>query len=133
MCAAEINYYQNSMTISRIHIDCVLTDPFGLSATRIMDYLFSDESFDEAKCCSLIDYRVKASQDKVMDAVHRYHILEEQRIKMTHAIAHIDFINKSINEIYVEMFFRSRQYNAQIKQIVTIPGITELSALFILS
>ena len=38
MRTAEKNRYQNSMTISRIRIDCVLTDPFGLSATRIMDY-----------------------------------------------------------------------------------------------
>ena len=43
MRTAEKNRYQNSMTISRIRIDCVLTDPFCLSATRIMDYLLSDE------------------------------------------------------------------------------------------
>ena len=47
MCTAEKNRYQNSMTISRIRIDCVLADPFGLSATRIMDYLLSREPFDE--------------------------------------------------------------------------------------
>ena len=62
MRTAEKNRYQNSMTISRIRIDCVLTDPFGLSATRIMDYLLSDEPFDEEKCRSLIDHRVKASK-----------------------------------------------------------------------
>jgi len=121
------------MTIPRIRIDCVPTDPFGLSATRITDYLLSDEPFDEAKCRSLIDHRVKASPDEIMDAVHRYHILEEQKYKMTHAKAHMDFINKSIDETEAEMFLRSRQYDSQIKQIATIPGITELSALFILS
>lgn len=55
-----------------------ITDHFGLSATRIMDYLLSGEPFDKEKCCSLIDRRVKASKDEVMDAVHGYHILEEQ-------------------------------------------------------
>jgi len=45
----------------------------------------------------------------------------------------MDFINKSIDEIEAELFLRSRQYDTQIKQIATIPGITELSALFILS
>ena len=133
MRTAEKNRYQNSMTISRIRIDCVLSDPFGLSATRIMDYLLSDEPFDEAKCRSLIDRRVKVSPDEVMDAVHGYHILEEQKFKLTHAKAHMNFINKSIDEIEAELFLRSRQYDTQIKQIATIPGITELSALFILS
>lgn len=44
----------------------------------------------------------------------------------------MDFINKSINEIDVELFLRSRQYDIQIKWIVTVKGITELSVLFIL-
>ena len=60
-----------------------------------MDYLLSDEPFDEEKCRSLIDHRVKASKDEVMDAVHGYHILAEQKFKMTHAKAHMDFISKT--------------------------------------
>lgn len=133
MLTAEKNRYQNSMTISRIRIDCVLADPFGRSATQIMDYLLSGERFDEEKCRSLIDRRVKASKDEVMDAVHGYHILEEQKFKMIHARDHMDFINKVIHEIETELFLRSRQYDTQIKRIATVPGITELSALFILS
>lgn len=133
MRTAEKNRYQNSMTISRIRIDCVLTDPFGLSATRIMDYLLSDEPFDEAKCRSLIDRRVKASKDEVMDSIHGYNILEEQKFKMLHAKSHMDFINNSIGEIECELFRRSRNYDTQIKRIATIVGITELSSLFILS
>ena len=133
MRTAEKNRYQNSMTISRIRIDCVLTDPFGLSATRIMDYLLSDEPFDEETCRSLIDRRVKVSKDEVMDTIHGYHILEEQKFKMTHAKAHINFINQSIRETEAELFLRSRPYNTSIIRIATITGITELSALFILS
>ncbi len=133
MRTAEKNRYQDSMAISRIRIDCVLTDPFGLSATRIMDYLLSGEPFDEEKRRSLIDGRVKASKDEVMDAVHGYKILEEQTFKMIHAKAHMDFINKSIDEIEAELFLRSRQYDSQIKRTATVTGVTELSALFILS
>lgn len=133
MRTAEKNRYQNSMTISRIRIDCVLADPFGKSASRIMDYLLSDEPFDESRCRSLIDRRVKASPDAVMDPIHGYNILEEQKFKMVHARAHMDFINQSISEIEVELFRRSRQYCEQIQRIATAIGITELSALFILS
>lgn len=133
MCTAEKNRYQNSMTISRIRIDCVLTDPFGRSATRIMNDLLSDEPFDETKCRSLIDSRVKASKDEVMDSIHGYHILEEQKFKMSLAKSHMDFIGCSIAGIEEELFHRSRKYDSQIKRISTIVGITELSALFILS
>lgn len=133
MRTAEKNRYQNSMTISRIRIDCVLTDPFGKSASRIMEYLLSDETFDEGKCRSLIDRRVKASADEVMESIRGYNILEEQKFKMVHARDHMDFINKSISEIEAELFRLSRPYDTQIKRIATVPGITELSALFILS
>ena len=64
MRTAEKNRYQNSMTISRIHIDCVLTDHFGLFATRIMDYMLSDEHFNEGKYRSLIDHREKPPKTK---------------------------------------------------------------------
>ncbi len=45
----------------------------------------------------------------------------------------MDFINKSIDEIEAELFLRSRPYAAQIRRIASVPGVTELSALFILS
>lgn len=133
MRTAEKNRYQNSMTISRIRIDCVLTDPFGKTATNIMEYLLSDKPFQEEECRALIDGRVKASKDEVMDSIHGFHILEEQKFKMTLTRSHMDFINQSINEIEAELFHKSRPYDAQIKRIATVTGITELSALFILS
>lgn len=133
MRSAEKNRYQNSLTISRIRIDCVLTDPFGKTATRIMDYLLSDQPFDEDICRNLIHGGVKAGPDAIIDSIKGYHILAEQRFKMTHAKSHMDFINQSIAEMETELFRLSRPYDAHIKRIAAIPGITELSALFILS
>lgn len=133
MRTAEKNRYQNSMTVSRIRIDCVLTDPFGKTATSIMEYLLSDRPFQEEECRALIDRRVKASKDVVMDSIHGFYILEEQKFKMTLSKSHMDFINQAISEIEVELFRRSRPYDSQIKRIATMTGITELSALFILS
>ena len=100
---------------------------------RIISYLPSDEPFDEEKCRSLIDWRVKASKDDVLDSIRRYNILEEQKFKMSHVKAYMDFINKSIDEIEAELFLRSRQYSSQIRRIATVTDITELAALFILS
>lgn len=133
MRTAEKNRYQNSMTISRIRLDCVLTDPFGKTASSIMDYLLSDQPFDEAHCLSLVHGCVKASDDEILDSIRGFHILEEQRFKLVHSKTHMDFISQSICDIELELFHRSRPYDAQIKRIATITGITELSALLILS
>lgn len=133
MRTAEKNRYQNSMTVSRIRLDCVLTDPFGKTASSIMDYLLSDQPFDEKHCLSLIHGRVKASDDEVLDSIRGFHIPEEQRFKLVHSKSHMDFISRSVGEIELELFQRSRPYDAQIKRIATVTGITELSALLILS
>ena len=133
MRTAEKNRYQNSMTISRIRLDCVLTDPFGKTASSIMNYLLSDQPFDEAHCLSLVHGCVKASDDEILDSIRGFHILEEQRFKLLHSKTHMVFISQSICDIELELFRRSRPYDAQIKRIATITGITELSALLILS
>lgn len=43
MRTAEKNRYQNSMTISKIRLDSVFSDPFGKSASSIMSYLIQTE------------------------------------------------------------------------------------------
>lgn len=98
-----------------------------------MDYLLSDQPFDEEKCSSMIGRRVNAPKDEVMDAIHGYHILEEQKFKIIHARTRMDFINKTIDEIGAEIFLRSCPYGVQIRRIATVTGITELSAVFLLS
>ena len=98
-----------------------------------MEYLLSDETFDDDKCKAMIDGRVKATPDEIIASIKGYEILPEQKFKMNHAKSHMDFISALISEIEQEMFRRSRPYDRQIKHLATIPGITELSALFILS
>lgn len=99
MRTAEKNRYQNCMTISRIRIVCVLTDPFGKTATNIMEYLLSDKPFDETECTKLFNGRVKASAETVLDNIWGFEILPEQRFKLAHAKKHMDFINSTINEL----------------------------------
>lgn len=133
MRTAEKNRYQNCMTISRIRIDCVLTDPFGKTASNIMNYLLSDKPFEEAECSNLIDSRVKASHEAILDSIRGFEILSEQKFKMTHAKKHMDFINSSISELEAELFRLSRPYDQLIKTLSRMTGYTELSALFVIS
>lgn len=133
MRTAEENRYQNSMTISSIRIDCVLTDPFGKTASYIREYLLSDKPFDESECAKLIDRRVKASTETVLDSIRGFEILSEQKFKMSYAKKHMDFINSSIHDFEVELFRLSRPYDELVNCVSKIVGFTELSALFVLS
>lgn len=133
MRTSEKNRYQNSMTISRIRIDNVLTDPFGKTASQLMDYLLKTKSFDEETCRKLIDGRVKANHDDIIDSIKGFHILPEQHFKMIHAKDHMDFIDKSISEIETELYLRTRTYDEIIKRISMMSGLTELSAVFVIA
>ncbi|HKM34196.1 MAG TPA: IS110 family transposase [Lachnospiraceae bacterium] len=135
MKSAEKNRYQNSMTISRIRLDCVLTDPFGKTATKLMNYLLTEDNFQENKCLDLLHCqgRLKASPEEILDSIRGYHLLPEQRFKMNHAKEHMDYLNRSISEIEKELFIRTRSYDSIIKHISTMSGLTELSAVLIIS
>lgn len=132
MRTAEKNRIQNSMTISRIRLDNVLSDPFGKTATLLMDYLLH-HSFDEAKCRELIDGRVKANSDDIIDSINGYYLFPEQQFKMVHAREHMAFIDEIISDIESELFRRTRSYDDIVKRIAHLAGLTELSAVFIIA
>lgn len=121
------------MTISRIRIDCVLTDPFGKTASSIMDYLLSDVPFDETECAKLIHGRVKASNEEIFDGIRGFEILSEQRFKMSHAKQHMELLSSYMDDIETELFRLSRSHDKIIKRISGIVGFTERSALFVIS
>lgn len=135
MKSAEKNRYQNSMTISRIRLDCVLTDPFGKTASKLMHYLLSEETFAENKCIDLLKCQGKrnASPEEILDSIRGYHLFPEQRLKMNRAKEHMDFLDNSISEIEKELFIRTRPYAPIIKHISAMAGLTELSSVLIIS
>lgn len=133
MATSEKNRYQNSMTISRIRLDSVLSDPFGKSASAIMDYLLSSENIDDGKILSMVDRRVKASREDILRSVHGFKILAEQRFKMEHAQSHLDLIDASIKEINDEISKLCAPYAEQVRNIATVPGITNLSASYLIA
>lgn len=129
----EKNRFQNSMTMSNLRLDCVFTDPFGSSATRIMNYLMSDEPFDEQKCLDMVHKKCKASNQEILDSIRGYHIHPEQFQKMTECKAHMSEIEKHIQQIEHHMSALAEPYTEQIKRLSEIPGITTLSAKMIIA
>lgn len=133
MATSEKNRYQNSMTISRIRFDSVLTDPFGKTASAIMEYLLSTETIDDEKVLSMVDSRVKASGEDILRSVHGCKILAEQKFKMEHAQSHMDLLNETIKEINGEILKLCEPYAQQLRNLATVPGITSLSASYLIA
>ena len=131
---SEKNRFQNSMTISKLRLDSVFTDPFGASASRIMDYLIQtpEEKVQDDVILSLVDKRTKASADEILESIHGYEFIGVQRDKLEVICQHLDGINKCIAQIDKKLEYYSEKYASIIRHLVTIPGVSETAALYIL-
>lgn len=132
----EKNRMQNCMTISRLRIDSVFSDPFGLSSTRVLEYLLYTDPKDvrDDEIISRVDPRVKASHEEILDSIHGYGFLSPVRAKMKIILSHMKSINDALKQIDTELLAPyKKKYRDAINRIKTIPGISDTAALYILS
>lgn len=134
MRTSEKNRCQNSMTISKVRLDSVFSDPFGKSASSIMSYLISTEpdEVDDSEILQRVDRRVKASSEDILKSVHGYEFIGVQRDKLQVIRKHLDDINECIRMIDAKLEHYRCKYAEIIRHLITMVGITEDSALYIL-
>jgi transposase len=133
MKASEKNRIQNCMTVSNIGIASVLSDPFGVTATQIIDYLLTSDTIDEKECRKLIKGKAKAKSDAIIASIQGFQINSDQALKMNLARNHMTYLKEMICETEIELFVRSKHHSNIVELITDLPGITELSATLILA
>lgn len=132
MRSSERNRYQNCMTVSNIGLASVVSDPFGKSAQSVMNEVLGSEVIDDEKILKCIHRNCK-NKDKILESVKNCTIETDQRFKMNKSMNHIEQLQVHINNCEVEMFKRAAPMFDQFMHITEIPGISELSAVLIIS
>ena len=134
MRTSEKNRYQNCMTVSKVRLDSVLTDPFGKTAHDIMHYLVttSPSEVSDGMITSFIRGQVKASPEKILDSIHGYEFIGVQRDKLEIIQIHLDDIDKCIAMIDARLQYYRIKYDRIIRHLMTMIGISQESALYIL-
>ena len=134
MRTSEKNRFQNSMTVSKVRLDCVFSDPFGKSASSIMEYLIMTEPADvsDEQILRLVDRRVKAPGQDILDSIHGYEFIGVQRGKLSIINLHLGQINECIRLIDEKLDYFRQKYSRIISHLTTMVGVTEESALYIL-
>jgi transposase len=133
MRSSEKNRYQNCLTVSNVALANVLSDPFGKTATGIMQHVLSSEVFNEKHCETLIQGSAKKKTDIILESVRDCRIEADQRFKMNEAKSHMDYLNNAIAKTEAELYTRTEPYRHLTEHMAGIPGITELSASLILA
>ena len=133
MRSSEKNRYQNCMTVSNIGLANILSDPFGKTATGIMQQILLSEVFDEDTYKKLIQKSAKKNTGLILESIRDCHIEADQRFKMNAAMSHIDYLDDLVTKTEWELFVRMKPHYSKVELISTIPGVSQLSAALILS
>lgn len=67
--SSEKNRFQNALTDFNIALSSVLSDTFGKSATAIVDYILTCETFEPEYCKSLLLKKAKEKADDVVKSI----------------------------------------------------------------
>jgi len=126
--SSEKNRVQNSLTMSNIALSHVLSDTFGKTAQRIIEYILTCDVFDPEYCKTLIDGRVKADHDEITRSIVGYQLSLDQAAKIRFAKNHFNFLNESLDLLDEKIVKFSQPFVTQIELLSSIPGLTQTSA-----
>ena len=133
MRSSEKNRYQNCLTVSNIGLANILSDPFGKTATGIMQHILSSEVFDEDTCKTLIKKSAKKKTDLILESIRDCHIETDQRFKMNAAMSHMGYLDALITKTEAELYVRMKPHYVMVELLSTMAGISPLSAALILA
>ena len=134
MRSSERNRFQDCMTVSNIGLASVLSDPFGKTATDIMNHVLSSDVFDEQLCQKLIYKSAKKKTDLILQSIRDCKIESDQRFKMTEVNVHMEYLDHSILRTEAELYTRIQPFMSIVDHLSTqLPGISKLSAAMIIA
>lgn len=133
IAGSEKNRFQNAFTVCNVALDSVVNDMFGVSATKITNYLMTTSSYDPAYCASLIHYKMKDKTEAVLASIDGYLIEPEQKYRMKIIRKHLEQMDTLIERLDKKIDSMVKKYEVQIALLTSIPGIQRHTAITILS
>jgi len=139
----QVQRIQKILTEANIKLDSVVTDIMGVSSRRIINAMIGGES-DPKKLAALVTTRLKASPDELHAALHG-RLTDAHRFLLEYHTRNWDYFQASLNcldkEIDSQLNLLDQEaqanekpsFRAKIRLLETIPGISTLSAITILS
>lgn len=130
--SGEKNRFQNSLTMSNVQIANVVTDVFGKTSQSILKLMLSNPKLTLEDITPLLRKNLKSSPEEILKSING-NFDESQSSKMNIVLKHYDSINECINELEEQILKLAIQYSTEINLLLTVPGIKEISAIFIIA
>ena len=129
--SSEKNRFQNSLTMSNVQIANVVSDVFGKTSQSILKLMLSSPNLTLKDITPLMHGYLKSSPEEILKSING-NFDESQSSKMNIVLKHYDSINKCIDELEEQILKLAIQYSTEINLLLTVPGIKEISAIFII-
>ena len=130
--SGEKNRFQNSLTISNVQMSNVVSDVFGKTAQSILNLMLENPNIELNDIKPLIRKNIKATPEELYKAING-NVSDYQSAKISVILKHFNSINDCIDTLEQTILELAIKYTTEIKQILTIPGISEISAIFIIA
>ena len=138
----HVQRIQKTLTEANIRLDSVISDIMGRNGRRMIEAMIAGTR-DPRKLAALADQRLKAKPKELYDALHG-RLTEHHRFLLQLHLGHWDTLDATIRNVDREVEARVSRMDAEvtadkanfsdlIDQLATIPGVSRLSALTILS
>lgn len=128
----EKNRFQNSLTVSNVQIANVLTDVFGKTSQSILKLMLDNPNLTLDDITPLLRKNLKSSPEDILKSING-NFDDTQSSKMTICLKHYDSINECIDLLEEQILKLAMKYTTEINLLLTVPGIKELSAIFIIA
>lgn len=128
----EKNRFQNSLTVSNIQIASAVSDVFGKTAQSILKLTLANSNLTLEDITPLLRKNLKSSPEEILKSING-NFDESQSSKMSVCLNHYNAINECIDAIEQQILKLTVNYSTEINLLLTIPGISEISAIFIIA
>jgi transposase len=129
--SSEVNRLHKILEEANIKLSCVLTDVLGVSGSKIIDALIGGET-DVNVLVQHCHGKVKASRQDIKEAL-KGKITEHHRFMMQLIRESMASIETFITRVEERIEEKSVFCKGQIEQLMTIPGVSKLTAQGIIS
>ncbi|WP_425058799.1 IS110 family transposase ISGka2 [Sporomusa carbonis] len=132
-CSSEKNRIQNCLTVSNIQLANVISDTFGKSSMKIIDYLLENPHDKDFDFVPLLHASMLRKADDIRLALDGM-ITPEQQQKMNIILQHYDELEKCKANLESLILSLSEPYAKELSLVSTVPGIKNpFSAIAIIS
>jgi transposase len=129
--SSHIQRIQKALEDANVKLDSVISDVAGVSGRRMIEALILGQT-DPLVLAALADRRLRASTSE-LEAALRGRVTVHHRFLLRLHLDHLDALDAAINRIDQEVDAHLGPFRAAIELLITIPGVSRLSAEIIVS